>query len=68
MAKAAVRQRALLSFQRTQSLSRPQGDETYPLRTVSSDDPGQDRTVSSLNEKCGQAQKLLLSLGTGPSH
>ena len=40
----------------------------YSLRTLPPHDPGQDRALPSLDEKCGQAQKLLLPLGAGTVH
>ena len=41
------------------------GNGSYSGSTVSSDDSGKDRTLSSIYEECRQTSELLLPLGTG---
>ena len=43
-------------------------DLTHSWGAVSSDDPGQDRAVSPLDEERGQARELLQPLGTRTGH
>ena len=64
----ALRQRSLLHLQGAQAISAPLSHHPYSLGPLPSDDPGQDRTLSPVDEERCQARYLLFPLGIGTSY